>query len=79
MADRVTSIAEIAEPLLGVPRGKAFIRNQGNDWLFISGSSSDTIYFPTTHQRSGQNRYAWINQPDGSRFGYLVEGALDVG
>jgi len=72
LVDRVASIADIAEPLLG---GRAYIRQQGNDWLFITTRDDDTIFFPTTHPRSGQPRYTWINQPDGSRFGYLVEGA----
>jgi hypothetical protein len=70
LVDRVASIADIAEPLL---EGKAFIRNQGNDWLFITADPNDTINFPREHPRSGQARYAWVNQPDGSRFGYLIE------
>jgi hypothetical protein len=72
LADRVASIADIAEPLLGVGRGQAYIRQQGNDWLFITASPHDTINFPREHPRSGQPRYCWVNQPDGSRFGYLV-------
>jgi hypothetical protein len=70
LADRVGSIADIAEPLLG---GRAYIRQQGNDWLFITLCPGDTINFPTDHPRCGQPRYAWISQPDGSRFGYLVQ------
>jgi hypothetical protein len=83
MSERVASIAEIAEPLLRVDRTsgeRAWIRQQGSDWLFITKDTRDTIYFPTGHSQSGQSRYTWLNQPDGSRFGYLVEGArLDVG
>jgi hypothetical protein len=78
MRERVGSICEIAEPLLAVDRSageRAWIRQQGADWLFITKSTRDTIYFPTDHPRSGQHRYTWLNQPDGSRFGYLVEGA----
>jgi len=78
MSERVRSITDIAEPLLGVDRlagERAWIRQQGADWLFITKNPRDTIFFPNDHPRSGQNRYAWLNQPDGSRFGYLVEGA----
>jgi hypothetical protein len=80
MGDRVGSIADIAEPLLEVARGQAFIRTQPGGWLFVTSDPNDTIFFPTDHVRSGQPRYAWIDQPDGTRFGYLVEGAaLDAG
>ena len=72
LADRVASIADIAEPLLG---GRAWIRKQPHDRLFISLWPEDTILFPTDHDRSGQPRYRWEKHPDGSEFGYLVEGA----
>jgi len=78
LVDRVGSIADIAEPLLGADRSAgviARIRNLPNDWLFVTLDPDDTINFPNDHPRSGQPRYAWINQPDGSRFGYLVPGA----
>ncbi len=74
MSDRVASIADIAEPLLGVDRAKgegAYIRLQGNGKLFISRSIFDTINFPRDHPRDGQPRYRWVAQPDGSEFGYL--------
>jgi hypothetical protein len=80
MSDRVASISDIAEPLLSVDRAageRAEIRQlNGGQWLFITKSVYDTIFFPTDHPRSGQPRYVWVNQPDGCRFGYLVEGAL---
>jgi hypothetical protein len=83
MSERVRSVTDIAEPLLGVDRPageRAWIRQQGPDWLFITKDTRDTLFFPTNHPRSGTSRYTWMNQPDGSRFGYLVEGAaLDVG
>jgi hypothetical protein len=75
MIDRVASIAEIAEPLLGVNRLKgerAYIRLQGNGKLFISKSIFDTILFPKDHERDGQPRYRWELQADGAEFGYLV-------
>jgi hypothetical protein len=75
LVDRVASIADIAEPVLGADRAagqRAQIRQQPNEWLFVTLDVEDTIFFPTTHARSGQARYVWVNQPDGSRFGYLV-------
>jgi len=78
LVDRVASIAEIAEPLLGADRAdgqRAYIRQQPNDWLFVTLDAADTINFPTSHPRSGTPRYAWVNQPDGSRFGYKVPDA----
>jgi hypothetical protein len=82
MIDRVASIADIAEPLLGVDRTRgerAYIRLQGNGKLFITKSVTDTIYFPKGHVREGQPRYRWELQPDGAEFGYLVEGATNAG
>ena len=75
MIDRVASIADVAEPLLGVDRARgerAYIRLQGNGKLFVSKSIFDTIQFPKGHDRDGQPRYRWVAQPDGSEFGYLV-------
>ena len=83
MVDRVASIADIAEPLLGIDRTRgerAYIRLQGNGKLFVLQIVFDTILFPKDHQRDGQPRYRWILQPDGSEFGYLVDSTkLDCG
>jgi hypothetical protein len=81
MVDRVASIADIAEPILGVDRARgerAYIRLQGNGKLFISMSTYDTINFPKNHERDGQPRYRWVIQPDGSEFGYLMQGATNA-
>lgn len=75
MVDRIASIADIAEPILQVDRGRgerAYIRLQGNGKLFISKAIVDTICFPKDHAREGQPRYRWELQPDGSELGYLV-------
>jgi hypothetical protein len=72
LVDRVTSICEIAEPILG---GRAFIRRQPHGRLFITRSIEDTILFPLDHPQSGRPRYRWVRQADGSEWGYLVEGA----
>jgi hypothetical protein len=83
MVDRVASIADIAEPLLGIDRARgerAYIRLQPNGKLFITPSVLDTIFFPKDHERDGLSRYLWIIQPDGSELGYLVDSArLDRG
>jgi hypothetical protein len=83
MVDRVASIADIAEPLLGIDRTRgqrAYIRLQPNGKLFITPNVLDTILFPKDHERDGLPRYHWILQPDGSEFGFLVDSArLDHG
>jgi len=83
MVDRVASIADIAEPILGIDRARgerAYIRLQPNGKLFISPNVLDTILFPKDHERDGQPRYRWNLQPDGSEFGYLADSArLDRG
>jgi hypothetical protein len=75
MVDRVASIADIAEPLLGIDRNRgerAHIRLQPNAKLFITANVHDTIFFPRDDRRDGQPRYRWELQPDGAEFGYLV-------
>ncbi len=75
MVDRVASIADIAEPLLGIDRARgerAYIRLQPNGKLFITPSVLDTILFPRDDRRDGQPRYRWELQPDGVEFGYLI-------
>jgi hypothetical protein len=74
LIDRVGSIADVAEPLLGTRRGGAYIRQQPNDWLFVSPHPDDTILYPTSDVRSGP-RYVWVMQPDGMQFGYLIDEA----
>lgn len=81
MVDRVASIADAAEPLLGVDRARgerAYIRLQGNGKLFITKSIYDTILFPKDHDRGGQPRYRWELQPDGIELGYLLDGAKNA-
>jgi hypothetical protein len=75
MVDRVASISDVAEALLGVDRAqgeRAYIRLQGNGKLFVSKSIFDTIYFPKDHERDGQQRYRWVVRHDGIELGYLV-------
>ena len=78
---RVASVCRYAEPILGADRANGelvYFRKQPNGRLFITRSMDDTIYFPTGHPRSGQQRYRWERQLDGSEHGFLVEGANDV-
>jgi len=72
LPDRVASILDRADPILG---GPGRIRMMPHGRLFLTCSIEDTILFPTDHPRSGQPRYRWERQPDGSEWGYLVEGA----
>jgi hypothetical protein len=76
LADRVASIAEFAEPILGVDRAageRAWIRQQPHGQLFITRDLADTICFPRDNRLSGQPRYRWEKQLDGSEWGYLLE------
>ncbi len=76
LVDRVASITDIAEPLLGIDRStgeRAWIRQQPHGRLFITRDPTDTIFFPRDHERSGQPRYRWEKQPDGSEWGYLID------
>ena len=75
LVDRVASIAAMAEPLLGIDRAageRAWIRQQPHGRLFITRDPADTICFPREHRLSGQPRYRWEKQPDGSEWGWLV-------
>ena len=74
LGDRVDSVLAVAEPLLGVDRPagqRAYIRRQGDGWLFVTRSPDDTIYFPLNTPFRGRPRYDWIDGPDGIRRGYL--------
>jgi hypothetical protein len=72
--ERMNSILDIAEPILGVDRskgGRAYIRRQGNGWLFITSDPADTMYYPLGTPLQRRPRYLWIDGPDGIRRGYL--------
>jgi hypothetical protein len=78
MVDRVSSIVDLAEPLLGVDRSRgerAYIRLQGNGKLFVSKSVTDTIYYPKDHELDGRPRYTWVARADGIELGFLKEAA----
>ncbi len=81
MSDRVDSACRYAESLLEADCAageRAHIRTQPHGRLFVTRDYRDTIFFPAGHPRSGQARYNWVRQSDGSEFGYLVEGANDA-
>jgi hypothetical protein len=78
LSDRVASVIEVAEAMLGIDRrsanpGRAWIRQQPHGKLFVTRDPADTIVFPRDHPLSGQPRYRWERQPDGSAWGWLVE------
>jgi hypothetical protein len=84
LAERVGSIADVAEPLLGIVRGKgvlAHIRSLQHGRLFVTRDPEDTLYFHGDHPLAGQPRYRWEPQADGVEFGWLIEGegATDAG
>jgi hypothetical protein len=73
--ERMDSILDIAEPLLGVDRARgdrAYIRRQGDGWLFVTRDSGDTIYFSLSTPLRGRSRYHWLDGADGIRRGHLV-------
>src|SRR5579885_1333645 len=78
--ERMCSILDVAEPLLGVDRAagqRAYIRRQGDGWLFVTRDPMDTIYFPLNTPLRGRPRYDWIDGADGIRRGYLVAEARE--
>ena len=78
--ERMNSILEIAEPLLGVERNRgdrAYIRRQGDGWLFVTRDPDDTIYFPVNSALRGRPRYHWLDGADGIRRGHLVTEAMN--
>jgi hypothetical protein len=79
--ERMNSILEVAEPLLGVDRARgdrAYIRRQGEGWLFVTRDPHDTIYFPLNTALRGRPRYNWLDEADGIRRGHLVPEAMNV-
>ncbi len=77
--ERIDSILSLAEPLLGADRARgdrAYIRRQGDGWLFVTRDPIDTIYFPLNTPLRGRPRYHWLDGTDGIRRGYLVPEAL---
>jgi hypothetical protein len=79
--ERMNSILDIAEPMLSVDRStgvRAYIRRQGDGWLFVTRDSQDTIYFPLNTPLRGRPRYNWLDGTDGIRRGYLVPEARNV-
>lgn len=78
--ERIESILAIAEPMLGVDRAlgdRAFIRRQGDGWLFVTRDPQDTIYFPLDSPLRGRPRYRWSDGADGIRRGHLVPETAD--
>lgn len=79
--DRIDSILQVAEPLLGVDRsrgGRAYIRRQPGGKLFITASPQDTLSFPSGHPLQGRSRYGWTPHADGTERGVLVAEARNA-
>jgi hypothetical protein len=86
LVNRVGSIADITDPILGVApntEDRSLIRIQGGKMFVVKGTLAslknnaphDTLLFPRDHERAGQSRYRWVPQESGLEYGYLVEGA----
>ena len=78
--ERMDSILDIAEPLLGVDRtrgDRAYLRRQGDGWLFVTRDPQDTIYFPLNSPSRSRPRYHWLDGADGIRRGHLVPEAMN--
>ena len=72
--DRINSVLEVAEPMLGVDRGRgerAYIRRQPGGRLFITRDPADTLLHPVGHPLEGADRYRWSPRADGVEFGFL--------
>lgn len=73
------STVETAEEFLGIDfnaggRAHCFPYAAGdNPMVFAARSPHDTLLFPNGHPKEKEPRYKWVEQEDGSRFGYLVE------
>lgn len=77
---RMNSVLDIAEPILGVDRGKgerAYVRRQGDGWLFITCDHTDTLYFPLRCRLRGRPRYRWTEPVNGIRQGFLTPQARE--
>lgn len=75
---RALTVCDLADAALAVDASlgeKAYCRIQHTGEFFATKDLSDTIVFPKNHPHEGHPRYNWVGQPNGSRFGYLVERA----
>lgn len=80
--ERICSILDLAEPILGVNREageKGYIRKQGDGWLFITKDPEDLIGFPNNTPLRGRPRYDWVEGHDGIRRGFLTPAAREMG
>lgn len=75
--ERLDSVLTIAEAILGVGRGKAWVKRQPG-WSLIVKDPGETLFWPLTSPLRGRERYRWVDRPDGSKWGYLTEEAKDA-
>lgn len=75
--DRIDSILEVAEPLLGIDlskEGHPQIREQVQpeyNGYFVTRDKLETLRFPIGHPDEGKERYDWVFADKGIRLGYL--------
>jgi hypothetical protein len=74
--DRITSILDIVEPILGVDRDKgekAYIRQQHDHWCFVTRDPTDSIWGAHGTPMEGHPRYRWELDPSGTlKRGWLL-------
>lgn len=78
--DRADSICTFAEGILGADKLKsqrAYVRRQPGARVFVTLDPDDTIAFPRIGSNRGP-RYAWVKQPNGVEYGYLVDAAKEA-
>lgn len=81
---RIDSTATIAERLLGLDRSKGetgHIRAQPGGSEFITGNPTDTLHYPTGHEKEGQGpMYNWVQSTDDPDIylGYLKDKPAEV-
>jgi hypothetical protein len=65
-ASKLANLQTEFAALLQVPN--VYVRHQGTSH-FVSGSPTDTLLFPQSHERSGLPRYVWNDRGDGVSYG----------
>jgi hypothetical protein len=70
------ALVEIAEHYLEVDAESpemVWVVDQAT-YYFASREKNATFIYPVSDPRHGRERYRWEKQPDGSEFGWLVDG-----
>lgn len=80
-AERVRHTQRMVGPVLGGTNytalgpgfgGRVHSSDVGGGWYLSTLDPDDSLLFPTTHEFARQPRYRWVDQPDGTRHGWLL-------